>query len=240
MTQLRDFFKSKIAILLTIFALSIIPGFAQSTLFNIPSTDIVPKKKVYLEFDFLAHPESYSNGGFQAYIPRAVVGVGKKIEVGVNVAFTRSSAPNSVEIQPNIKYQAYAGEKNGVAVSVGTVLYAPITRRAGTNTFAMVYSNVSKQVSGKYGPRLTGGGYGLVNRTRGTGARGGVMVGYEQPLGSKVKFVGDWFSGNNRFGYVTPGIAITTSSTSALYAGYSIGNEGRKNNALFVYYGITF
>ena len=90
MTQSRDFLKSKIAILLTIFALSIIPGFAQSTLFNIPSTDIVPKKKVYLEFDFLAHPESYSNGGFQAYIPRAVVGVGKKIEVGVNVAFTRS------------------------------------------------------------------------------------------------------------------------------------------------------
>lgn len=214
--------------------------FAQSTLFNIPSTDVVPAKKVYLEFDFVSHLESYDKGGFQSYIPRAVVGVGKKFEVGVNVGFTRSAVPNSVEIQPNIKYQAYANEKNGVAVSTGVVLYAPVTRRAGTNTFAMAYGNVSKQVTGKYGPRLTGGYYGLINRVNGTGARQGAMVGYEQPITPKVKFVADWFSGNNRFGYVTPGIAITTSKTSALYAGYSIGNEGRRNNALFVYYGITF
>jgi len=47
-------------------------------------------------------------------------------------------------------------------------------------------------------------------------------------------------SGRNRFGYLTPGFAFTVSKTSALYAGYSIGNFGRKNNALFVYYGITF
>jgi hypothetical protein len=228
----------------SLFALSLLvlttSSLAQSTLFNIPSTDVVPQKKVYLEFDFVSHLESNSKGGFQAYIPRAVVGIGKKFEVGVNVAFTRSAVPNSVEIQPNIKYQAYTNEKNGVAVSTGFVLYAPITRRAGTNTFGMAYGNVSKQITGKYGPRLTGGYYGLVNRTKGTGARQGTMVGYEQPINSKVKFVADWFSGNNRFGYVTPGIAVTTGKTSALYAGYSIGNEGRKNNALFVYYGITF
>jgi hypothetical protein len=212
----------------------------QSTLFNIPSTDVVAAKKVYLEFDFLAHLEGYSNGGFQAYIPRAVVGLGKKFEVGVNVAFTRTGTPNSVEIQPNIKYQAYSNEKNGLAVSTGAILYAPITRRSGTNTFGLLYANVSKQFKGTYGPRLTGGGYGLVNRTSGTGQRGGVMAGYEQPLHPKVKFVADWFSGNNRFGYVTPGVAFTTSKASALYAGYSIGNNGRKNNALFLYGGITF
>jgi hypothetical protein len=55
-----------------------------------------------------------------------------------------------------------------------------------------------------------------------------------------VNFVADWLSGKNRFGYVTPGLSFIVSKTSALYAGYSIGNQGRKNNALFVYYGITF
>ena len=55
---------------------------AQSTIFNIPSTDVVPKKKVYLEFDFLSHFESHEDGGFQTYVPRAVVGVGKGVEVG--------------------------------------------------------------------------------------------------------------------------------------------------------------
>ena len=212
----------------------------QSTLFNIPSTDVVPVKKVYLEFDFLAHLESYSKGGFQAYIPRAVVGLGKKVEVGVNVAFARTGTPNSVELQPNVKYQPYSNEKNGLAVSTGAILYAPITRRSGTNTFGMLYANISKQFKGTYGPRITGGGYGLVNRENGTGQQGGVMAGYEQPLHAKVKFVTDWFSGNNRFGYITPGFAFTTSKASALYAGYSIGNNGRKNNALFLYWGITF
>jgi len=239
MRYLKSMVKLKFALLVVLFLSNLQIINAQSTLFNIPSTDILPEKKVYLEFDFLAHLESYNNGGFQAYIPRAVVGLGKKVEVGVNVAFTRNGAPNSVEIQPNIKYQAYQSEKYGTAVSTGAILYAPITRRAGTNTFAMVYGNVSKQFKGGYAPRLTGGGYGLVNRASGTGDKGGVMIGFEQPITRKVKFVADWYSGKNRFGYGTPGLAITTSKTSALYAGYSIGNSGRKNNSLFVYWGIT-
>jgi hypothetical protein len=55
-----------------------------------------------------------------------------------------------------------------------------------------------------------------------------------------VNFVADWLSGKNRFGYVTPGFSFVVTKTSAFYAGYSIGNFGRKNNALFLYYGITF
>ena len=240
MRSLKSICKLNVALFMLFFFNSLVIVPAQSTLFNIPSTDIVPEKKVYLELDFLGHFESYKNSGFQSYIPRAVVGLGKKVEVGVNVAYTKSAVPNSIEVQPNIKYQAYQNEKLGVAVSTGVILYAPITRRAGTNTFGLIYGNVSKQFKGSYGPRITGGGYGLVNRASGNGGKAGVLVGLEQPLTTKVKFVTDWFSGKNRFGYVTPGLAFTTGKTSAFYAGYSIGNSGRKNNALFVYWGITF
>lgn len=214
----------------------------QSTLFNIPSTDVVAKKRVYLEFDFLSHFESHSDGGFQAYIPRAVVGVGKRTEVGVNVAFADAFLPDQpVEIQPNVKYQLYRNESNGVTVAAGGILYTPIAHRQGTDTFGMIYSVVSKTVPGAHGPRITGGGYGLVGRASGTGTEAGGIIGFEQPfLPGRVSFVADWFSGRNRFGYATPGLAITVSKTSLLYAGYSIGNQGRKNNALFVYYGITF
>jgi hypothetical protein len=239
MRYLKSIFLCSFALFLLMFLVNLPIVKAQSTLFNIPSTDIVPEKKVYLEFDFLAHLESYRKSGFQAYIPRAVVGLGRKFEAGVNVAYTKSATPNSVEIQPNIKYQAYQSEKYGVAVSTGAILYAPVTRRRGTNTFGLLYGNVSKQFKGNYGARLTGGGYGLVNRASGTGDKGGVMIGYEQPITRKIKFVADWFSGKNRFGYATPGLAIVTGKTSALYAGYSIGNSGRKNNALFIYWGIT-
>lgn len=213
---------------------------AQSTLFNIPSTDVQDKGKLYVEFDFISHLEPHDEGGFQTYVPRVVAGLGGNFEAGVNVTFTDALAPDQpVELQPNVKYRFYHDEANGVAASAGGILYAPVANRAGTDTFGLLYTVVSKKVKGAYGPRLTGGGYGLVGRANGNGSEGGAIVGYEQPLHSKVSFVADWLSGKNRFGYVTPGLSFATSSRSALYAGYSIGNQGRKNNALFVYYGIT-
>ena len=217
------------------------PARAQSTLFNIPSTDVVAPKRTYLEFDFISHLEPHDEGGFQAYVPRAVFGAGRRVEVGVNVAFLDAEAPDQpVELQPNVKYQFYSNEDNGVTAAAGGILYTPVKNRAGVDTFGLVYTVVSKKVKGAYGPRLTGGGYGLLGRANGNGSEGGAIVGYEQPLHGRVNFVADWLSGRNRFGYVTPGFSFTLPRSSALYAGYSIGNFGRKNNALFVYYGITF
>jgi len=214
---------------------------AQSTLFNIPSTDVVPKKKVYLEFDFLSHFKSHADGGFQIYAPRAVFGVAKGVEVGVNITAVDTFAPNQpVYISPNVKWQFYNNEKAGVAVSAGGLLYTPIAHRAGADTYGFVYSVVSKKVKADYGPRLTGGGYALPGLADGLGTKGGAIVGYEQPLAKKVTFVADWFSGKNAFGYVTPGFSFTLPKSSLLNIGYSMGNHGRGNNALFVYYGITF
>jgi len=214
---------------------------AQSTLFNVPSTDVVSKKKVYLEFDFLSHFESHADGGFQIYAPRAVFGVGKGVEVGVNLTAVDAFAPDQpIYISPNVKWQFYSNEKTGVAVSAGGLLYTPIVHRGGADTYGFIYSVVSKKVKSYYGPRFTGGGYALPGLANGAGTRGGAIVGYEQPLAKRVTFVADWFSGKNAFGYVTPGFSFTLPKSSLLNVGYSIGNRGRGNNALFVYYGITF
>jgi hypothetical protein len=214
---------------------------AQSTIFNIPSTDVVSKKKVYLEFDFLSHLKSHDEGGFQLYVPRAVVGVGKQVEVGVNVSFLDSSTPDQpVYISPNVKWQFYNNEEKGIAVAAGGLLYTPIAHGSGADTYGFIYSVVSKKVKADYGPRITGGAYGLPGLREGLGTQAGAIVGYEQPLSKKASFVVDWFSGKNAFGYVTPGFSFTLPKSSLLNVGYSIGNQGRGNNALFIYYGITF
>ena len=214
---------------------------AQSTIFNIPSTDVVAKGKTYFEFDFISHLESHANGGFQAYVPRVVYGVGKGVEVGVNVATLDSLVPKQpVELQPNLKYQIYSNEQNGFAVTAGGIAYLPVINGSGVDKFGLIYSNVSKKFKGSHGPRVTAGTYGLLGRDDGLGDKVGAIVGYEQPLHPKVSFVTDWLSGKNRFGYVTPGLAFTLPKGSIFYAGYSVGNEGRKNNALFLYFGITF
>jgi hypothetical protein len=218
---------------------------AQSTIFNIPSTDVVAKHKTYFEFDFLSHLASHVNGGFQSYVPRAVFGVAKGVEAGVNLAVTDIGGPKLVEIQPNVKWQFYSNEKSGVAATVGGIAYLPAKQRAAfaNNNFGFIYANVSKKLKAMKGARFTGGGYGLVGRKAGFGTKGGAMAGYEQPLSAKVSFVADWFSGKNRFGLVTPGFSFTVSKSSILNVGYSINNwhnGGGRANALFVYYGITF
>jgi len=214
---------------------------AQTTLLNEPSTDVVAAKKVYLEFDFLTNYAWQRQGSFQNYIPRAVIGVGKNIEVGANVSYTHVSGENlPIEVQPNIKWQVYSNEANGTALAVGCILYAPVTHRAGTNTLGQCYSVFSKQVRGRFGPRFTGGGYALLHANEDERTKAGAILGYEQPLFKKVGLIVDWSSGDNRLGYVSSGLSFTTSKNSALTTGYTVANHGRGKNALFAYYGIQF
>jgi hypothetical protein len=213
---------------------------AQSTIFNVPSSDVQSPRKVYLEADFITHFASYQNGGYQTYGPRIVVGLAGNKEVGINVFYTRTSPAEPIDVQPNFKWQFYNNEKRGLAVAAGVLVSIPITRRREGRASGMVYVVGSKNLPGARGPRLTFGGYQLVGRFDDGTDRAGVLAGYEQPLTKKFSFVTDWFSGNNDLGYVTPGVGITLSSTNNIYAGYSFGNQGRGNNSLGVYYGHTF
>jgi hypothetical protein len=214
---------------------------AQSTLLNIPTTDVVAARKVYLEFDFLTNYAWQREGSFQNYIPRTVIGVGKKIEVGANVSFTHvSGEQNPIEVQPNIKWRIYSNEGNGTAIAVGCILYAPITHRAGANTLGQCYSVASKQLPGRFGPRFTGGAYALIHANEDEKTKGGAIIGYEQPLSGKVSLLVDWTSGDNRLGFVNSGLSFVTSKNSALTTGYSIANHGRGKNSLFAYYGVQF
>lgn len=213
----------------------------QSTLLNIPTTDVVAARKVYVEMDFLTNYAWQREGSFQNYIPRTVIGVGKNIEVGANVSFTHvSGEDNPVELQPNIKWQIYSNEGNGTAIAVGCILYAPITNRAGTNTLGQCYSAASKQLPGRFGPRFTGGGYALIHANEDEKTKAGAIIGYEQPLTGKVSLLVDWTSGDNRLGYANAALSFVTSKSSQLTTGYSIANHGRGKNSLFAYYGIQF
>jgi hypothetical protein len=214
---------------------------AQSTLLNTPSTDVVAAKKVYLEFDFLTNYAWQRQGSFQNYIPRAVIGVGRNVEVGANVSYTHVSGESlPIEVQPNIKWQVYSNEKNGTAIAIGCILFAPVTHRAGTNTLGQCYSVFSKQLRGRFGPRFTGGAYALLHANEDERTKAGAVIGYEQPLLKKVGLIVDWSSGDNRLGYLSSGLSFTTSKNSALTTGYTVANHGRGKNALFAYYGIQF
>ena len=215
---------------------------AQSTVMNAPSTDVVPAKKVYLEMDFITN-YAWAQGDerFANYLPRAVVGVGNHVEVGVNVSYTHvPGGGQPLELQPNAKWQFYNNEEKGLAAAAGCMWFIPVTHRSGTDTFGQCYSTASKRFKGDYGPRFTGGAYTLIAARKDQGTRTGAIAAYEQPLSNRVAFIVDWQSGNNRFGYISPALNVTVPRNGNLSAGYAIANQGRGRNWFFLFYGQQF
>src|SRR5438874_8498528 len=88
---------------------------AQSTIFNIPTTDTVAKGKGYFEFDYFNRMPLDNDSRVQIFVPRGIVGIGNNLEVGVNVATYHVSGSNNAYVQPNIKYRFYNKDENGVA-----------------------------------------------------------------------------------------------------------------------------
>jgi hypothetical protein len=225
---------------------------AQSTIFNIPTTDTVAKGKVYAEFDFL--PQLPAPDGSRTYIynPRVVIGVPHDVEFGVNLPIYDTTGAGSITkayIQPNAKWKFYSSDKSGVALAFGGVLNVPLNYRDDQDTWGYVYGLLSKKFKGDFGPRFHVGGYGAISNDTGrafVGTRGGAILGYEQPISKRVSIVADWFSQKNTLGYFTPGLSITVPGNGLLNAGYSIGNDSweksnaTKNRYFFVYYGVTF
>jgi len=70
-------------------------GAAQETIFNVPSGDILDRGKVYGEFDF-AYLWDASNG---AYTPRVVAGMGRGIELGMNLNGIASPGPSQARLR---------------------------------------------------------------------------------------------------------------------------------------------
>ena len=244
-------FAKKSLLLIAMFVCLAASAMAQSTIFNIPTTDTAAPKTVYFEFDYLRQmPVPEGGDAVQVFAPRVVVGAAPGLEVGVNVFNYRYGGdPSSTfsYFQPNFKYKFYNNDDSGIAAAAGLILFTPINKRDGQDTYSLVYGNFSKKVkTGAYGPRITFGPYGIVGASDGyIGTKGGAIVGYEQPIHPKASIVADWFSGVSGFGYFTPGISITLPHSGLLNVGYSIGNDSYKdpsnnNRLLMIYYGVTF
>ncbi|HWS90273.1 MAG TPA: hypothetical protein VN282_25105 [Pyrinomonadaceae bacterium] len=227
---------------LLLFALAHAPrgARAQTSHINVPTGEVMPEGESYLEFSLDTRPLGRRDGGFQTYGVFFVHGARRGVEVGVNAYFTKDwQESEPVELQSNVKFRLYESEERGVSVGAGGILYAP-TGRAGGDTLGMAYSTVTKSVPALGGARLTGGGYALVGQRRGSGQNAGALLAYEQPLHRRLSFIADWNTGRNRFGYSAAGLSLSLPKRGTLTSAYYFGNEGRGNNYLGVYYGLSF
>src|SRR5580765_889917 len=154
------------AVIVLLFVLVAQSARAQSTIFNIPSTDVVAKGMGYFEFDFLPQAPGPDLGArIIIYNPRFIAGLPHNVEVGVNVPIFHNSDfdPTSLSyIQPNLKWKYYANDDKGVAAAVGVVSNFPLNSRDAQLSWAYVYGNFSKKVKAANGARFTAGPYGVI------------------------------------------------------------------------------
>jgi hypothetical protein len=197
-------------------------GHAQQTIFNVPTTDVLDKGKVYFELDVSAKPnDSFAVNKFSSFVPRLVAGAGHRVEVGLNITGNIQPGPDSTTLAPTIKWKAYRGKDNGVAIVFGDNIFIPVRNR-GYNAGNYIYAEISKTF--KSGTRITVGGYDFTPNVVAPANRTGGQFGFEQPLNQKVSFAADWYTGKHSAGYFTPGVVFKVGPKVTGYAGYSIGN----------------
>ncbi len=197
---------------------------AQQTIFNVPSTDVLERGKVYAESDASFKPnDSESVSRFSSFVPRVVVGVGGRVEVGLNVTGNVQPGPDSTTLVPTVKYKLYDGGDNGFAIVGGDHLFIPVRRRA-YDAGNYVYLEFSKTFK-KFGARLTAGGYDFTRNVVAGANRAGGQFGFEQPVSETVTLAADYFTGRHAAGYFTPGVIFKVGKKTTGYAAYSIGSQ---------------
>lgn len=207
---------------------------AQQTIFNVPTTDVLDRGKVYAELDvaFKANDAPWVNK-FSSFTPRVVVGAGSNVEVGLNVTGNIQPGADSTTLVPTVKWKFYQGEKNGVSMIAGSIIYIPVRNR-GYDIGTWSYLAMSKTIKKT---RLTAGGYVASKYVFAPNAtRGGGQFGFEQTLNSKASIAADWITGKHASGYFTPGFIFKPHPKVTTYWGYSIGNTNAlQGNHFFLF-----
>lgn len=212
---------------------------AQQTVFNVPTTDVLPADKVYVELDVTVKPtDSPALRHFSSFVPRLVVGVGGGVEVGVNIFGNIQPGPDMTTIVPVVKWKFYDGKDNGWAIVIGDNLFIPVRNRSyHFGTFAYVMT----QKTFKPGTRIGfGGNFFSRNVVAPNASRAGGQFTFEQPITRKLNFNTDWFTGRHANGYVTTGGVYKLTNRLTGGAAYSIGNSNASNGNHFMYFELGY
>lgn len=197
---------------------------AQSTIFSQPSTDVLAKGKIGIRFITKFKPnDEEAKKKFFSFTPRIIVGIGKNVEVGVNLLGNVQPGIDTTTLVPTVKWRFFANEKYKLAAVTGNNLYIPLRSKkynAGTYT----YLQMSKAF--KSGTKLTAGSYFFTkNVVAKNASRGGGQFGFEQKINKTFAFASEWMTGQHSSGNLTTGFKIKFNKNFQGNVGYTIANN---------------
>lgn len=226
---------STFAVLIIFSAAFVSSAEAQQTVFNVPSADVLEKGKIYVELDasFKLNNQEVLRR-FSSFVPRGVVGVGRNVEVGLNITGNVQPGTDTTTFVPAVKWRFYQNKKKDVALFAGNNFYIPARNRSykfGTYTYAAAAKSFAANT------RLTAGAFVFSkNVVASKAARGGGQFAIEQTINSKLTVSADWLTGRHSNGYFTPGAIYKPTAKITAYFAYSIGNaDASKGNHFFLF-----
>jgi hypothetical protein len=206
-------------VVLLLFLFPVCATYGQQTVFDVPSADVLDKGKVYGELDGTVR----AIDPLATITPRVVVGIGNRIEAGMN--FNGMSAPtvDQLDISLTVKWRLWRGKHSGWSFYIGDDLFFPIRNRTydAGNYF---YASFAKEW--KHGTRIGFGGYDFTRNVVANANRAGGQFTFEQRVNNRLTLAAEWYTGNTAVGYLNPGAIIKLNSKLTLYAAYQIGNAG--------------
>lgn len=219
---------------------------AQQTIFNVPSPDVLAAKKLYMETDNYFRVWDTNSGHTAFTYLRGVVGVGKNMEVGINMgaADLRHASNSTPFIDAAVKWRPILYEIVPTAKSPGNIgLYL------GTNAGVCFHGDTqgrTRNLTYAAGTlklptlqtRFDVGPYFATKYEFGE-RRFGAMLTAEQPIPviNGLEIAADWISGDG--GYFTPGF-IYNRWNFTFYVGYGLANTGRTDDLMTLELGYTF
>jgi len=207
-------------LLLLLVVFPVCGAYAQETVFDVPSADILDKGKVYGELDGTVR---VVDDPYATFTPRVVIGIGHGIEVGMNFNGLSAPALDELDISPTVKWQLWKSEHSGWSFYVGDDLLFPVRQRT-YNAGNYAYASFAKEW--KDGTRIGFGGFDFTRNVVANANRAGGQFTFEQRVNNRLTLAAEWYTGNTTVGYVNPGAIIKLSSKLTLYAAYQIGNAG--------------
>lgn len=202
----------------------------QQNLFNIPSGDITPRRKVFYQHQFNVYVKKFESKGHFVY------GLGRGWDAGVNIVgkgayFTPewralyNDDPSSGAVFPvllgTLQKQWQLAEHT--FVNIGTQSGFNLSNRLKNKEFNhFTYGLVNHSFG--HGRKILAGPYATNRMFVGTGNTVGVMVGYEWHLAGKWYLMGDWISGRNDSSVGVFGAMFVPTKRLQFCAGWMVPN----------------
>lgn len=198
-------------------------SFAQQTLFNVPSADVLEKSQIFLQH------ESQFSGDFGLFTNYASLGIGKYTELDLALFGIGTKKVRNETLGIGFKTALPIHKESETKVTFGNII--PVSLRGG-GVGGYFYSHLSTRLQ-NLKTRFTSG---ILTGT--TTLFGRDFICYigaiEQPINKKFGLQIEWHSGKHINGFLIPGFYLNLNKYATLWTGYQIPNNRANGDNGFV------